>query len=100
MTAEAEIIDVRAENAALREQLAAALAEVQELKARLAKDSHNISKPSSSNGLKRQFPRTCSETLALVAEPDVVTEQECLFTLPRQKTPPVAMASTRSSRQE
>src|SRR5487761_108242 len=91
MTAEAEIIHLRAENAALREQLATALAELQELKARLAKDSHNRGKPPASDGLKRQLPRTRSlrrasgkriggqlghprETLHLVADPNVVEE--------------------------
>ena len=91
MEAEAEIVQLRAENAVLREQLTAALAELQELKARLGKDSHNSSKPPSSDGLKRQLPRTRSlrrasgkrtggqlghpgETLHLVTQPDVVAE--------------------------
>jgi transposase len=91
MTLEEENAQLKAENAALREQVAAALAEIQDLKARLAKDSHNSGKPPSSDGLKRQLPRTRSlrrasgkrsggqlghagETLALVAEPDVVAE--------------------------
>lgn len=91
MTLEEENAQLKAENAALREQVAAALAEIQDLKARLAKDSPNSGKPPSSDGLKRQLPRTRSlrrasgkrsggqlghagETLALVAEPDVVAE--------------------------
>jgi molecular chaperone GrpE (heat shock protein) len=36
---------LEAENATLREQLAVALAELQDLKGRLAKDSHTSSKP-------------------------------------------------------
>jgi transposase len=55
---------LRAENAALREQMQALLAEVQELKERLAtalKDSHNSSKPPSSDGLRRK-PKSLRET--------------------------------------
>jgi transposase len=88
MTPEEETI-LRAENAALREQVQALLAEVQELKERLAtalKDSHNSSKPPSSDGLKRK-PKSLRETsgkrrggqpghpghrVSLVAAPDTV----------------------------
>jgi transposase len=91
MTPEEEIASLRAENAALREQVAALLGRVHELEARLAKDSHNSNKPPSSDGLKRQVPKTRSlrrhsgkkpggqlghqgETLRLVATPDAVVE--------------------------
>lgn len=91
MTYQEQIAALQAENATLREQLVAAFAELQDLKARLAKDSHNSGKPPSSDGLKRQLPRTRSlrrktgkkrggqlghpgETLHLVAEPDAVVE--------------------------
>ena len=40
--------------------MAAALAEIKDLQARLAKDSHNSGKPPSSDGFKRQLPRTRS----------------------------------------
>src|SRR5579859_4731679 len=89
MTPVEAIAAVKAENAQQREQIAALLERVHELEARLAKDSHNSSKPPSSDGLKRQLPRTRSlrrktgkkpggqlghpgETLHLVAEPDAV----------------------------
>lgn len=84
------IAQLEAEVVTLREELAAALREIAELKARLGKDSHNSSKPPSSDGLKRRPPLTRSlrektqrkpggqvghsgETLHLVATPDVVT---------------------------
>jgi transposase len=54
MTPEDEIATLRAENAALREQVQTLVAEVQRLRERLAKDSHNSSKPPSSDGLARK----------------------------------------------
>jgi transposase len=51
---EKENAALRAENVALREQLQALAAHVQELEWRLAKDSHNSSKPPSSDGLARK----------------------------------------------
>jgi transposase len=91
MTPAEEIATLKAENAQQREQIAALLGRVRELEARLAKDSHNSSKTPSSDGLKRQLPRTRSlrrktgkkpggqlghrgETLHLVAAPDEVVE--------------------------
>jgi transposase len=88
MTQEEEIAELKAENAALREQVRGLLERVQGLEARLAKDSHNSSKPPSSDGLKRKTKslRTKSgkkaggqlghrgETLRLVATPDEVVE--------------------------
>lgn len=54
MTPEEENAVLRAENATLREQVRTLLAEVQELRGQLAKNSHNSSKPPSSDGLARQ----------------------------------------------
>src|SRR5262249_34078223 len=51
---------VKTENAALREQMTALVARVQELEGRLAKDSHNSSKPPSSDGLRRK-PKSLRE---------------------------------------
>src|SRR5579859_2050672 len=54
MTQEEENALLRAENAGLREQVQTLVAEVQALRGRLAKDSHNSSKPPSSAGLARK----------------------------------------------
>src|SRR5262249_43248441 len=95
MTSEERIAHLEAENAQVREQLAVVVARVQELEARLAKDSHNSSKPPSSDGLKRKTKSLRQqsgkkpggqlghrgETLRLVARPDAVVEHrpsECL----------------------
>ncbi len=53
LTPEARIAELEAENASLREQVQVLAAHVQELQARLAKDSHNSGKPPSSDGLAR-----------------------------------------------
>lgn len=98
MTPEERIAALEAENArlreqvrelpALREQIELLAAQVAGLQARLAKDSHNSSKPPSSDGLRRKTKslRTPSgkkpggqlghrgETLRLQATPDVVVE--------------------------
>ena len=91
MRLDERIAELEAENARQREQITALLARVHDLEARLSKDSHNSSKPPSSDGLKRQLPRTRSlrrksgkkpggqlghpgETLHLVADPDAIVE--------------------------
>lgn len=91
MTPTEEIAALKAEVVQQREQIAALLERVRDLEARLAKDSHNSGKPPSSDGLKRQLPRTRSlrrksgkqpggqlghpgQTLHLVAEPDELVE--------------------------
>jgi len=89
MTPETRIAQLEAVVAQQREQIAALLERVQELQARLAKDSHNSGKPPSSDGLgrKSRSQRKKSgkkpggqlghrgETLRLAATPDVVMEQ-------------------------
>jgi transposase len=89
------VVILTAENARQREQIAALVAQnaelaarVQELEARLAKDSHNSGKPPSSDGLGRKTRSLRrrsgkkpggqlghrGETLHLVATPDAVVE--------------------------
>jgi transposase len=102
MTRDTRLAALEAENAALRaqvgelaglrEQVRTLLERVQELEARLAKDSHNCGKPPSSDGLAHKAARTKSlrtpsgkkaggqlghrgATLRLVATPEVVVEQ-------------------------
>jgi transposase len=88
MTPEDRIAQLEAENAALQERLVALAAQVQELQARLAKDSHNSGKPPSTDGLKRRTKSLRKpsgkkaggqlghrgETLHLVATPDLLVE--------------------------
>lgn len=86
--AEAHLADLAAVVAQQREQIAQLRAYIRELEGRLAKDSHNSSKPPSSDGLRRKTKslRTPSgkkpggqlghqgETLRLQATPDEVVE--------------------------
>src|SRR5258706_13092774 len=51
---EARIAELEAENAALRERVELLAARVEELQARLAKDSHNSGEPPSRDGLARK----------------------------------------------
>jgi transposase len=88
MTPDEQIAHLEAENARQREQIAALVARVQELEARLAKDSHNSSKPPSSDGLARKTRSLRKrsgkkpggqlghrgQTLRLVGTPDAVVE--------------------------
>jgi transposase len=88
-TAEEHIATLEAEVAALRAQVQELPTQNQELRASLAKDSHNSSKPPSSDPLARKRPRRQrrnsgkkpggqlghrGETLHLVAVPDEVVE--------------------------
>jgi transposase len=96
MSDDERIAAIEAENRQLRQQLDVALTQnalllerVQELEARLAKDSHNSSKPPSDDGLARKTKSLRrksgkkpggqlghrGETLRLVATPDEVVEQ-------------------------
>src|SRR5258708_34115626 len=83
---ETENARLRADYATLREQVAGLLERVQVLEGRLAKDSHNSSKPPSSDGLARKTRSLRrrsgkqpggqighrGETLRLVATPNAV----------------------------
>ena len=67
MTEQERIAELEAENTQRRERVAGLLAHnadllkrLQDLEGRLAKDTHNSNKPPSSDGLKRQPPRTRS----------------------------------------
>jgi transposase len=108
MTPAEEIAALKAENAALHEQVAALAAQVQELRARLAKDSHNSNKPPVSDGLGRPARKTKSlrrktgkksggqlghrgMTLRLVATPDAVVEHRPVC-CPECQTPLAAEA--------
>src|SRR5260221_8440362 len=86
---EAENAALRADNDALRAQVQRLVGQVEELEARLATDSHNSSKPPSSDPLGRKRPRSQrrrsgkkpggqlghrGETLHLVAMPDELVE--------------------------
>ena len=88
MTLEERIAELEAENAALRKQMTVLAAQVQDLQARLAKDSHNSSKPPGSDGLARKTKSLRrrsgkkpggqlghrGETLRLVVLPDEIVE--------------------------
>jgi transposase len=88
MRIEERLVEVEAENALLREQVIVLAERVHELEARLAKDSHNSSKPPSSDGLSRKTKSLRrrsgkkpggqighrGETLRLVVCPDAVVE--------------------------
>jgi transposase len=86
---EAENAALRADNNALRSQVEQLLGRVGELEARVARDSHNSSKPPSSDPLGHKRPRSqrrrsgkkpggqlghAGETLHLVATPDELVE--------------------------
>jgi hypothetical protein len=60
MTDHDRIAKLEAKNAQLRDHMAALLERVRHLEAQLAKDSHNSSKPPSSDELKPQLPGICS----------------------------------------
>jgi transposase len=88
MTAEERIAELEAIVTQQREQIEQLQASIRDLEARLAKDSHNSSKPPSSDGLRRKTKSLRAksgkqpggqlghrgETLRLVAVPDEVVE--------------------------
>jgi transposase len=88
MTVEERLAELEVENAALRKQVLVLAERVQELEARLAKDSHNSNKPPASDGLTRKTKSLRrrsgkkpggqighrGETLRLIATPDEIVE--------------------------
>ncbi len=124
MTADARIAELEEWVAHLRLQLEAALAQnrelvarVQELEGQRAKDSHNSSKPPSSDPLGRKRPRSqrrrsgkkpggqlghAGETLQLVATPDEVVEHRPAVCAgcqtPLDETAPVVLYERRQVR--
>lgn len=100
MSAEERIAELEATIAQLREQIAQQGVYIRDLEARLAKDSHNSSKPPSSDGLTRKTKSLRhksgkkpggqlghrGETLHLVAIPDEVVEHRPAV-CPRCQTP-------------
>jgi transposase len=116
-TAEDRLAEVEAENAALRAQVEALLGRIEELEARLAKDSHNSSKPPSTDPLGRKRPRSqrkrsgkkpggqlghTGETLRLVSTPDEVVEHRPAVCVacqtPLDEAAPVALYERRQVR--
>jgi len=116
-TAEDRLAEVEAENAALRAQVEALLGRIEELEARLAKDSHNSSKPPSTDPLGRKRARSQrrrsgkkpggqlghrGETLRLVAAPDEVVEHRPVVCMscqtPLDKAAPVELYERRQVR--
>ena len=87
MKAEERVIQLEAENAELRKQLAEALALIEELERQQKKDSHNSHKPPSSDGLRRKTQSLrkpsgrksggqsghAGQTLEMRAEPDGIS---------------------------
>src|SRR5216683_7627284 len=83
---EVELAAERAENASLRQQMEQVLARLREVEGQLAKDSHNSSKPPSSDGPGRKLrsqrhrsekktggqPGHAGRTLMQIANPDEV----------------------------
>src|SRR5262249_2770544 len=119
MTLDERIAELEAENAVLRAQVSEIprlqaqiqelASQVQDLQARLAKESHNSSKPPSSDALGRKRPRSQrrrsgrkpggqlghpGETLHLVASPDELVEHRptvcAACQTPLEETAPVA----------
>lgn len=114
MTPEERIAELEAENAVLREQVTVLAARLHELESRLAKDSHNSSKPPSSDGLARKTKSLRrrsgkkpggqighrGETLRLVATPDaVVDHRPTTCTGCHRVLPPEAAVVVRERRQ-
>ncbi|HEX9413294.1 MAG TPA: IS66 family transposase [Ktedonobacterales bacterium] len=115
---EAENAALRADNDALRAQVQRLVGQVEELEARLATDSHNSSKPPSSDPLGRKRPRSQrrrsgkkpggqlghrGETLHLVAMPDELVEHRpavcTTCQMPLGETAPVVRNERRQVRE-